>query len=127
MPTRYKRINVIFWDREYAVIDRLARLTGVSKAQVVRYYMEGLIPVLSRTCALVEAANEAPAQVRAQMEQVAKDWEGELQAAAGGVLGRIDELAAMASREVREGSNPRTCNTGVRSLAHVTKGNTPED
>ena len=134
MPTSKPRIAITLDPRVYATIERLAQLQGKSRGSVVADLVTSIHEPLMRTVALLDAAAEAPEQVKAGLRGVIEGVESQLVGAAGGGLAQLDWLRARAqaarsgARPARErsepqavpkrpkrGSNPRASNTGVRS------------
>ena len=134
MPTSKPRIAITLDPRVYATIERLAQLQGKSRGSVVADLVTSIHEPLMRTVALLDAAAEAPEQVKAGLRGVIEGVESQLVGAAGGGLAQLDWLRARVqaarsgARPARErsepqavpkrpkrGSNPRASNTGVRS------------
>ena len=134
MPTSKPRIAITLDPRVYATIERLAQLQGKSRGSVVADLVTSIHEPLMRTVALLDAAAEAPEQVKAGLRGVIEGVESQLVGAAGGGLAQVDWLRARVqaarsgarpARErsepqvprkgARRGSNPRPSNTGVRS------------
>ena len=134
MPTSKPRIAITLDPRVYATIERLAQLQRKSRGAVVAELVTSIHEPLMRTVALLDAAAEAPEQVKAGLRGVIEGVESQLVGAAGGGLAQLDWLrarvqaGARAARPARErsepqhvpkrpkrGSNPRPSNTGVRS------------
>uniref|UniRef100_UPI00287F8070 hypothetical protein n=1 Tax=Pseudomonas aeruginosa TaxID=287 RepID=UPI00287F8070 len=64
MPTIKPRVQVTLEPSTHEVIERLAALQGCSRGAVIADLIDSVAPALGRTVALLEAAREAPAQVR---------------------------------------------------------------
>jgi hypothetical protein len=105
MPTKKPRIAVTLPVHAYEVIERLAALQKCSRAAVVADLLVSVIPPLMRTVALLEAAQDAPVEVRTKLRQNLERMEMELAGDLGGALAQMDWLAAT-SREGAEGAPP---------------------
>ena len=104
MPTINPRITVTLKQHVYDVFDRLAALQGVSKGAVIADILETVYPPIMRTVALLEAASEAPQQLRQGLKRNMESVERDLVKAAGGSLAQmdwmIDELREASKAEV---------------------------
>ena len=92
MATNKPRIAVTVPPHIYATIRRLAELQDRSMSAVVGDLLAGIHPPLMRTVALLEAAREAPVQVREGLRRTMEDMERELVAASGSGLAQMDWL-----------------------------------
>jgi len=143
MPSSKPAIAVRLPQHVFDVFARLAELQGRSKGSVVAEILEAVYPPLMRTVALLEAAAEAPKQVRESLVGVLEDierdlvkrpgeasrkWTGSWRNCAGfggkGCAGQAHPRRGprWLSGGVEGGSNPRACNTGVRSGCAYTFG-----
>lgn len=73
-------------------VSRLAKLQGRSKSAVINDLLESVHPPLMRTVALLEAAQDAPQQVKAGLRQTVLDLERELVGNTGSGLAQMDWL-----------------------------------
>lgn len=82
MPTEKPRFTITTSKPIYETISRLAKLQRRSKSAVVNELLEAVHDPLRRTLVLLEAANEAPKQVRdglrATIEQLEYELTGDL-------------------------------------------------
>jgi hypothetical protein len=83
MPTIKPRVQVTLEPSTHEVIERLAALQGCSRGAVIADLIDSVAPALGRTVALLEAAREAPAQVRQGLIDVVQGLHGELVEATG--------------------------------------------
>ena len=113
MPTSKPRIAITLDPRVYATIERLAQLQRKSRGAVVAELVTSIHEPLMRTVALLDAAAEAPEQVKAGLRGVIEGVESQLVGAAGGGLAQLDWLrarvqaGARAARPARERSEPQ--------------------
>lgn len=122
MPTSKPRITITFPEHLKATIDRFAELQGRSFGAVVVDILETVHEPLMRTVAILDAAREAPAEVRRGLRQVFDEVERDVVSSGGSALAQMDWLLHRlreepegASEGRKGGSNPRPGNTGVRS------------
>lgn len=103
MPTKKPRVTVTLSPYVAETISRLAQLQGVSRGYVIADLIESVHPPLMRTVALLEAAIEAPEQVRSGLMSTIEELERELESATGANLAQMDwltsQFAAGAARE----------------------------
>jgi hypothetical protein len=78
MPTLKPRVQVTLEPATHEVIERLAALQGCSRGAVIADFIDSVAPALGRTVALLEAARDAPEQVRQGLIDVVNDLHGEL-------------------------------------------------
>ncbi|WP_460985719.1 hypothetical protein, partial [Staphylococcus aureus] len=64
MPTLKPRVAVTLENQTHEVISRLASLQKRSRSAVIADLLDSIVPALSRTVALLEAAREAPNEVK---------------------------------------------------------------
>lgn len=103
MPTDKPRIAVTLSPAVYETISRFADLQGRSKGSVVAELLESIHPPLMRTVALLEAAADAPKQVRDGFRQTLEDIERQLVGTAGSGIAQMDWLIS----EVQQASAGR--------------------
>lgn len=109
MPTLKPRITTTLEESTFQVIDRMAQLQGVSRGAVVSDLLNSVAVPLARTVALLEAARDAPEQVRAGLADVVTGVHDDLLDKAGDSIKQLDMLLG------KMGPTPPS-NTGVRSL-----------
>lgn len=129
MPTKKPRCTITFDPNVYHTLTRLAELQGITKSAVIGEFFDAIHPPLMRTVALLEAAAEAPRQVRAGIRQTVEDMERLLVASAGEGIRHMDavleELQAAASgpsaaepQRPGEAADPHVVTRG----SHIRKG-----
>lgn len=118
MPTDKPRITITFPPNLKATISRFAELQGRSFGAVVVDLLETIHDPLMRTLAILDAAREAPEEVKRGLRQVFDDVERETVASAGAGLAQMDWLLVRLREESSKasaGGQPPHSNTGVRS------------
>lgn len=93
MATTKPRLTVTLSPQVYETICRLADLSGESRSAVISGLVEGVHDPLMRTVALMEAARDAPAQVREGLRGTVLAMEREFAGVAGGALAQLDWLS----------------------------------
>lgn len=92
MPSSKPVIAVRLSPHVFEVFRRLAELQGKSRGGVLAEILESIYPPLMRTVALLEAAADAPAQVRRGLVRTLEDAELDLVRSIGGSLAQLDLL-----------------------------------
>jgi len=99
MPTAKPRVQVTLEPQTHEVIERLAALQGRTRGSIIAELLDSIAPTLGRTVALLEAAADAPKQVKQGLRSVVHDLHQELVAVSGDaaaqldmVLDRMDEI-----------------------------------
>lgn len=92
MPTSKPRITITTSKPIYDTISRMAQLQGISKSQVINELLEAAHMPLMRTVALLEAAQDAPKQVRDGLRESVESLEMELYGNMGKSLAQLDWL-----------------------------------
>lgn len=92
MPTKKPRATITFQPHHYELLKRWAELQGVSMSALLGEFLEAAYPAMSRTVALLEAAREAPRQVREGLATALDQVEGELRERVEGVEYAFDAL-----------------------------------
>ena len=137
MPTIKPRIAVTLNQNTFEVIARMAALHGRSRGSVVAELLDSVAPSLSRTVALMEAAAQAPKQVRDGLRAVVENTHDDLVRVSGDAIQQLDFLLGEFSREsvnphvVTRGSglidtppNRNTQNTAKPATARPSRKNT---
>lgn len=122
MPTTKPRITITFPHNLKATIARFAELQGRSFGAVVVDLLETVHEPLMRTLAILDAAKEAPEEVKRGLRQAFDDVERETVGAAGASLAQMDWLLTRIRDESAQASKvgqPPPSNTGVRSVPRV--------
>lgn len=107
LPTAKPRITVTLDERIYETIDRMAELTGYSRASIINDLLTAAHDPLIRTVAVLEAAQRAPAEARASFLARVQQIEQELEGAAGETLHQFALLTSALSDPVDSGNGVR--------------------
>lgn len=116
MPTKKPRVTLTLDPNVYQTITRLADLQGRTRSAVVGELLDGIHPPLMRTVALLEAAKEAPGQVRDGLRQTIEDMERELQESLGGTVAQVDWLTGQMRGEGSGGGEEKRSAPARRRL-----------
>jgi len=114
MPTHKPRINLTVPQHLNETFSRLAELQGRSRGAVIVELLIAIEPSMRRTIATLEAAQDAPKELRENLRKTVEDMEKELTAALGGGVQQMDMLLQQLQSSARRGQPPHS-NTGVRS------------
>lgn len=112
MPTTKPRVQVTMEPHDHEVIARLAKLQGRTRGAVIADLLHEVIPALARTVALLEAAAEAPEQVKKGLRSVVDSVHDELVATAGHGIAQMDWLLSELQGGAGEGSTPISVTRG---------------
>lgn len=130
MPTKRPRVTTTLPPQVYETISRMALLTGRSRGAIVADLLDSVHIPLTRTVALMEAAKDAPEDVKRNLRGTVEALERQAYASAEALTGQMD-LVTEITRIAREASqhkeaggrvDPRTSNTGVRSAKRAGSG-----
>lgn len=83
MPTIKPRVQVTLEPETHNVIERFARLQNRTRGSVISDLLNEISRPLARTVALLEAAQEAPNEVKKGLRAVVEDLHGELMSVSG--------------------------------------------
>lgn len=83
MPTVKPRVQVTLEPETHEVIERFARLQSRTRGAVISELLNEIAPAIGRTISLLEAAQEAPNQVKAGLRAVAEGLQNEMVIASG--------------------------------------------
>tara|TARA_Y100001968_G_C18791428_1_gene451350 strand:+ start:44 stop:457 length:414 start_codon:yes stop_codon:yes gene_type:complete len=83
MPTVKPRVQVTLEPETHEVIERFARLQNRTRGAVIAELLNEIAPAIGRTISLLEAAQEAPNQVKAGLRAVAEGLQNEMVNATG--------------------------------------------
>lgn len=83
MPTIKPRVQVTLEPEVHEVIERFAALQGRTRGAVIAELLGEITPAIGRTVALLEAAQDAPNQVKAGLRAVAEGLQQEMVNASG--------------------------------------------
>lgn len=113
MPTIKPRVNVTLEPSTHEVIERLAMLQGRTRGAVIADLLDSVAPALSRTVALLEAAANAPRQVKEGLKAVIDSAHDELVAASGEGTKQLDFiLDQLTNGGAADGVNPHVVTRG---------------
>lgn len=113
MPTIKPRVQVTLEPYDHEVIERLASLQGRTRGAVISDLLHEVVPALARTVALLEAAAEAPQQVKKGLRSVVESAHDDLVQAAGDGLKQMDFL--LSELTAQAGANPHVVTRGSGS------------
>lgn len=113
MPTIKPRVQVTLEPYDHEVIERLAALQGRTRGAVISDLLHEVVPALARTVALLEAAAEAPQQVKKGLRSVVESAHDDLVQAAGDGLKQMDFL--LSELTAQGGANPNVVTRGSGS------------
>lgn len=130
MPTLKPRVQVTLEPQTHEVIERLAHLQGRSRGAVIAELLDSVAPVLAKTVALLEAAAQAPQQVKDGLRSVVQSTHDEFLDVSGDMIKQMDWLFTELSGG---GANPHVVTRGSGILSDtpptkrkpITKGSKP--
>lgn len=106
MPTSKPRVTVTLPQHVHDTISRLAALQGVSRGSILADLVTAVHPPLMRTVALIEAAQDAPAQVREGLRATIDDMERQAVASTGAGIAQLDWLLERVQGPAPEALDP---------------------
>lgn len=109
MPTLKPRVTITMEPFTHEAISRLASLQGRTRGAVIAELLDSIAPSLTRTVALLEAAMEAPEQIKAGLRGVVESLQDELSSVAGDASAQLDMLM---DRVGEDAPNPRLVTRG---------------
>jgi hypothetical protein len=92
MPTNKPRVQVTLEPETHAVIERLAQLQGRTRGAIIAELLDSIAPTLTRTVALLEAAIEAPNDVKRGLKAMVEGVHQELVEVSGDASAQLDML-----------------------------------
>lgn len=128
MATTKPRITISLNPHVYATIKRMSELGGQPMASIVSEMLDTVHEPLMRTVAFLEAAAEAPKQVKDGLRQSFEAVERDVYAAAGHTVAQIDWLTDQlkpggSERRGGRAAPPRSTGSGKHSTpVPVTRG-----
>lgn len=125
MPTIKPRVQVTLEPQTHEVIERLSRLQGRTRGAVIAELLDSVAPALIRTVALIEAAQEAPEQVKQGLRAVVDSVHDDLVAVSGDSIQQMDWLLGELSSAPQEGADPHVVTRGS-GLKSNTKPKAPK-
>lgn len=78
MPTLKPRVQVTLEPSTHEVIERFAKLQNRTRGAIISDLLDSIAPPLARSVALLEAAQEAPKNIKAGLRGVIDDMHSEL-------------------------------------------------
>lgn len=126
MPTKKPRVQVTLEPATHDVIDRFAELQGRSRGSLIAELLDSVAPALTRTVALLEAAQDAPQEVRDGLVKVFEGVEKQMSSARGLSEEQLDILDSALGRS--KGANPHVVTRGSGPAAGTdsASGTTPK-
>jgi hypothetical protein len=113
MPTIKPRVNVTLEPSTHEVIERLAVLQGRTRGAVIADLLDSVAPALGRTVALLEAAANAPRQVKEGLRAVIDSAHDELIAVSGEGTKQLDFiLDQLTNGGAADGADPHLVTRG---------------
>jgi len=100
MPTVKPRVQVTLEPQTHAVIERLAALQGRTRGSVIAELLDSIAPPLTRTIALLEAAAEAPNDVKRGFRAAVEASHQELVNLTGDASKQLDAFLDLLGSEV---------------------------
>lgn len=110
MATNKPRLSVTFPENIYKTLSELSRLQGKSMSSIIVDLLETVHPPLLRTVALLQAAHDAPQEVKDGLLGVFEGMEKELNEAAGMAERQLDFLDVALG--VEKGADPHVVTRG---------------
>lgn len=127
MPTQKPRITITLTEHQYEVLRRMSVLGGESMSSIVVDMLDTMVPVLERVVVTLQAAIDAPQQVREGMKSTFQKAEKELLPQLTSMMGQLDMLlqpavvpalaGASAGAVAVESPRPPATNRGVRNTS----------
>jgi hypothetical protein len=112
MPTLKPRVQVTLEPSTHEVIERFASLQGRTRGSVIAEMLDSIAPSLARTVALLEAAAEAPNDVKRGLRAAVEGIQSELVGVAGDASSQLDFLMSELSGK---GADPHVVTRGSGS------------
>lgn len=136
MPTKKPRITITLNPHVYETLRRLGELQGRPPGKFVSEMLEDIHAPLMRTVALLDAAKDAPEQVKEGLRAVVESVEQEFSRAADAQAAQVDWILAQSKgaqaeaaerpaaprKGARKGSNPRIVTRGSGRKSRGSKG-----
>lgn len=92
MPTTKPRVQVTLEPETHAVIERLANLQGKTRGAVIAEMLDSIVPAITRTVTLLEAAAAAPETLKDNLRAVVEGAQADLSDASGDSAKQLDIL-----------------------------------
>ena len=107
-----KRLTISMDERFYDVVSRMAELQGRSMSAVLNDFHMSMYEPLMRTVALIDAANQAPEQVKQGLRETAERLERDLAGLGDQTILDLGALLSSAESDVSGGVDPRLVTRG---------------
>lgn len=124
MPTLKPRITITLTEHQHEVLHRMSKLGGDSMSAIVVDMLDTVLPMLERVVATMQAAADAPKEVKESMKASFGKAEQEVLPQLELLMGQLDGLFVPAGVSALAGapagssnpkpSRPPTSNRGVR-------------
>jgi hypothetical protein len=92
MATKKPRVQVTLNENTHEVIRRFAELQNKTKSAVIGEFLDSIVPPLSRTVALLDAAHAAPSDVKKGLVDYVQSAHDELMNIVSEANSEVDEL-----------------------------------
>lgn len=128
MPTLKPRVQVTMEPATHEVIDALARLQGRTRGAIISDLLDSIAPSLARTVALLQAAVEAPNDIKRGLKNVVEGLHQELVQATGEASSATRQLDMLIDSigGAGEGVDPHVVTRGSGSIPHAEKAQPPK-
>lgn len=104
MPTKKPRSTITFQPHHYHLLKRFAELQGVSLSGVIGDLVEAAYPPLMRSVALLDAAKDAPSQVKEGLSVALWEIEADLRGKVKEVDQAFEFLDSLSAGGGKDGS-----------------------
>jgi|SRR5690554_3489791 len=105
MATTKPRLTITLEPHTHTVITELARLQGRSKAKIITELLDSVVPVLERTCYVLQLAQSATLTVTDDLKASMERSEATLREMFADALGQMDIFADQLSESTSEGAD----------------------
>lgn len=102
MPAKNPRLTITLSPSLHAMLRRLSELTGSSQSSLIGELLEGSVPVLGRTCVVLEAARDAKDAMRGRLAEDIGAAQAKIEQQLGLALGDFDKLTGSLLADVEE-------------------------
>jgi hypothetical protein len=93
MPTKKPRVQVTLNENTHEVIKRFAELQNKTRGAVISEFLDSIVPPLSRTVALLDAAHSAPDHVKKGLVDYVESTHNDLMSILSDANSQVDNLA----------------------------------
>lgn len=123
MPTKKPRVQVTLNEHTHEVIKRFAELQNKTRGAVIAEFLDSIVPPLSRTVALLDAAYSAPDDVKKGLVDYVQSAHDELLNIVSEANSEVDELVQNFNKNGApvEGVNPHIVTRGSGHAKKPTK------